>query len=88
MRYSKNGKADKSVGLIETWDVLKFCDHQRKNGGDWLIETWDVLKFPPSDCIRRNFDRLIETWDVLKWTERIRRHRTGWLIETWDVLKY
>ena len=46
MRYSKNGKADKSVGLIETWDVLKlekaYCVGALV---DWLIETWDVLKY-------------------------------------------
>ena len=69
MRYSKNGKADKSVGLIETWDVLKykplFCVSPVPFR---LIETWDVLKWwyqLQSDDIER---WLIETWDVLKYS--------------------
>ena len=33
--------------LIETWDVLKWCQRIKENWvGGRLIETWDVLKFP------------------------------------------
>ncbi len=35
-----------SFGLIETWDVLKYCiwKHKKKCIAR-LIETWDVLKY-------------------------------------------
>ncbi len=33
-------------GLIETWDVLKFCNKKFGNIAlQRLIETWDVLKY-------------------------------------------
>ena len=67
MRYSKNGKADKSVGLIETWDVLKLGHAlPNKDGTTWLIETWDVLKCDIVAALMIPVSWLIETWDVLK----------------------
>ena len=55
------------LGLIETWDVLKFSfmflSFLSRN---WLIETWDVLKSPSSTDSVLKSPWLIETWDVLK----------------------
>ena len=77
------------TGLIETWDVLKWCSAvEENNTGRWLIETWDVLKFNPvRPCDL--FPGLIETWDVLKSASCAAvTNSIEWLIETWDVLKY
>ena len=88
MRYSKNGKADKSVGLIETWDVLKYHSNSVLNGASiWLIETWDVLKYSMETTlaevttINRNM-RCIEIPTLETGAPQPTR-----LIETWDVLK-
>ena len=33
------------AGLIETWDVLKYCNRRAASSRNTrLIETWDVLK--------------------------------------------
>ena len=55
------------VGLIETWDVLKFVPMIiPASGSARLIETWDVLKFDSMYTGNEVSERLIETWDVMK----------------------
>ena len=59
-------KLSDRLGLIETWDVLKFDKYFLQNAkDDRLIETWDVLKyeiarFPDSATLINRNMRCIE----------------------------
>ena len=78
-----------SIGLIETWDVLKStaCDLEL-DGYKGLIETWDVLKYTEHYAIMGQswFNRNMGCIEIFQRVFNCGNKVS--LIETWDVLKY
>ena len=76
------------MGLIETWDVLKFPKLSAVIAIKSINRNMGCIEIKLCAAIKESGYRLIETWDVLKFDILNSPLITdGGLIETWDVLK-